>query len=123
MTLDTFLSLLGLAISLGGLVAAGFTKQKVLAIFSCALIGTTSVASALAYIHERELSRAESEVKERLVNNQWTLERIRLEMNNPDPKVLAEALSRALRNGTVKDEATECITSRGSVLSTRVYFN
>ena len=123
MALDTVFTILGLAISVGGLIAAGFKKQVVFAIFACALIVTTGTASLLAYMHDRELSQTETEIKKRLDTNQWTLERIRLEMNNPDPKVLVEALSRALRNGTVKDQATQCITNNGSVLSTRVYFN
>lgn len=123
MTLDTALNLLGLAISLGGLVAARLTRQVVLAIFACALIGTTGVASWLAYKHERELSRVESELKVRLAHNRWTLDRIHSEMRDPDYTVFREALSRAVENGTVSDQRTECTVNDGSVLSTRVYFN
>lgn len=116
MTLDTFLNLLGLAISLGGLVAAGINRQLALAIFASALITTTGVALFLTYDHERELSRVDAELKSRLGPNQWTLERIRLEMNNPDPKVLAEVLSRATNNGSVKDKPAQCVTNQGDVL-------
>ena len=80
MTIDTVLNLLGLAISLVGLLAA----------FS---------------------------------HNRWTLERIHSEMRDPDYKLLREALSRAIEDGSVNDQLTECTVNDGSVLSTRVYFN
>jgi len=123
MTLDTVLNLFGLIISLGGLVAARLTRQVALAIFACALIGTTGMASWLAYQHEREISRVESELKAKLSHNRWTLERIHSEMRDPNYRALREALSRAVNNGTVGDQRTECSVSDGSVLTTRVYFN
>lgn len=123
MTLDTVLNLLGLALSLGGLLAARLTRQVALAILACSLIVTTGAASWLALQHEREISRVETELVGRLSHNRWTLERIFSEMHDPDYKVVREALSRAIEDGTVKDQPTECIVNDGSVLSTRVYFN
>ena len=123
MTLDTVLNLLGLALSLGGLLAARLTRQVALAIFACFLIVTTGATSWLALQHEREISRVETELRARLSHNRWTVERIYSEMHDPDYKVVREALSRAIEDGTVKDQPTECIVNDGSVLSTRVYFN
>jgi hypothetical protein len=122
-TIDTVLNLLGLAISLGGLVAARLTRQAILAIFACSLVVTTGVASWLALEHERSVSRVETEFKARLSNNRWTLDQIYREMRDPDPKLLREALARAIEDGTVNDQLTECTVNDGSVLSTRVYFN
>ena len=84
MTLDTILNLLGLALSLGGLLAARLTRQVTLAILACSLIVTTGAASWLALQHQREISRVETELKARLSHNRWTLERIYLEMHDPD---------------------------------------
>lgn len=123
MTLDTALNLFGLIISLGGLIAARLTRQVALAVFACALIGTTGVATWLAYDHGREVSRVENELKAKLAHNRWTLERIHSEMREPNYRVLREALSRAVDNGTVGDQRTDCTVSDGSVLTTRVYFN
>jgi hypothetical protein len=122
-TIDTVLNLLGLALSLGGLLAARLTRQKIFTIIACALVVTTGVGSWLELKHEREVSRVETEFVARLSNNRWTLERISSEMHEPDPKLLREALSRALEDGTVNDQLTECTVNDGSVLSTRVYFN
>lgn len=123
MTLDTSLNLLGLIISLGGLIAARLTRQVALAIFASALIVTTGVASWLAYEHGREVSRVENELKAKLAHNRWTLDRIHAEMREPNYRILREALARAVDNGAVGDQRTECTVSDGSVLTTRVYFN
>ena len=123
MTIDTVLNLLGLALSLGGLLAARLTRQVALAILACSLIVTTGAASWLALQHEREVSRVETELRARISHNRWTVERIYSEIHDRDNKVVREALSRAIEDGTVKDQPTECIVNDGSVLSTRVYFN
>jgi hypothetical protein len=122
-TIDTVLNLLGLAISLVGLLAARLTRQVILAIIACSLVVTTGVSSWIKLEHAREVSRVETELVARLSHNRWTVDRIYSEMPEPDYKVLREALSRAIEDGTVKDQATECIVNDGSVLSTRVYFN
>lgn len=121
--IDTVLNLLGLVISLGGLLVARLTRQAILATFACSLVFTTGVASWLALEHERSVSRVETELRARLSHNRWTLDRIYVEMREPDPKLLREALSRAIEDGTVNDQLTECTVNDGSVLSTRVYFN
>lgn len=123
MTLDTALNLLGLSISLGGLVAARLTRQVILAIFACTMIGITGVTSWLAYKYEGEISRVESEIVTRLSHNRWTFDSIQSEMRYPNYKVLQEALTRAIENGRISDQPTECLVNDGSVLSTRVYFN
>ena len=123
MTLDTVLNVLGLAISLGGVLAARLTKQLLFTIFACSLLVTTGASSWLALQHQREVSRVETQIKARLSHNRWNFDRIRSEMNEPDPKALHEALSRAIEDGTVKYAPTECIVNDGSVLPTRVYFN
>jgi hypothetical protein len=122
-TIDIILNLLGLIISFGGLLAARLTKQLTLAIFACSLIVTTGVGTWLTVKHDREVSRVETDLSTRLSHNRWTLERIDSEMGHPDPKVLREALSRAIDHRTVRDQPTECIVNDGTVLSTRVYFN
>jgi len=122
-TIDTVLNLVGLAISLVGLVAARLTRQAVLAIFACCLVVTTGVASWLELKHEHEVSQVETELKARLSRNRWTLDRLYSEMREPDSKLLHEALSRAIEDGTVNDQLTECTVNDGSVLSTRVYFS
>jgi hypothetical protein len=122
-TVYTVLNLLGLVLSLGGLLTARLTRQVTLAIIACFLIVTTGAASWLALQHEREVSQVETELVARLSHNRWTLERIYSEMHDPDYKVVREALSRAIEDGSVKDQPTECIVNDGSVLSTRVYFN
>lgn len=123
MTIDTVLNLLGLAISLVGLLAARLTRQVILAIFACSLVATTGIASWLELKHEREVSRVETELVARLSHNRWTIDRIYSEMREPDYEILREALSRAIKDGAVSDQRTECIANDGSTLSTRVYFN
>lgn len=123
MALDTVLNLLGLIISAGGPLAARLTRQVMLAIFACALFGTTGVASWLACKHEREISRVESQIKAKLAHNRWTLDRIHSEIEDVDYKVLREALSRSIDDGTVAGERTECTVNDGSVLLTRVYYS
>jgi uncharacterized membrane protein YfbV (UPF0208 family) len=123
MTIDIALNLLGLSISLGGLVAAGLRRQVLLAVFACALICTTGVTAWLAHKHEREISQLTSEIKTRLSYHKWTFDRIHSELRYPDYKNLQEALRRAIENDMVKDQRTECTVSDGSVLSTRIYFS
>jgi len=122
-TIDTILNLLGLVISLGGLLAARQTRQVTLAIFACSLIVTTGVGSWITLKHEREISRVETELTARLSHNRWTLDRIYSEMRDRDYKDVREALSRAMDDGMVNDQSTECTVNDGSVLSTLVYFN
>jgi len=122
-TIDTVLNLLGLALSLGGLLAARLTRQVILAIFACSLVVTTGVASWLALEHQHEVSRVETELLARLSHNRWTIDRIYSEMREPDSKLLREAISRAIEDGTINDQLTECTVNDGSVLSTRVYFS
>ena len=123
MTLETGISFFGLVISLGGLVAAGITRQAGLAIFACALIGSTGLASWRAFTHGQEVSRVENELRVRLANNRWTLERIYSEMRQPNYTVLREALTQAVDDKMVGDERMDCTVNDGSVLTTRVYFN
>jgi len=122
-TIDIALNLLGLLISIVGLFVAKLTKPVVLTVVVCSLIVTTGIASWLALDHQHKISKTETELEARLSHNRWTLEQIYSEMGQPDYKIIREALERAVEDGTIKDQPTECIINDGSVLSTRVYFN
>ena len=122
MTTDTFLSLMGLAISVGGLVAAGIRREMVFAIIASALIATTGTVSWRLYQHEREISRVQREIITKLSSNAWTLDQIYTKVHFLPYKVVHEALFKAVGNGTIHDKEMECIVSDGSVLSTKVYY-
>jgi hypothetical protein len=121
--LETVLNMLGLAISVGSVVAAGLTRQIILVIFACALVVTTGVAAWVAYEHDVELARVETELLNRLSHHRWTFERIRAETREADHRLLLAALSRAEDRNRVASRASECIHSDGLVLSTRLYFS
>lgn len=123
MALDTALNLLGLIISIGGLLAAGLTKQVVFTVFACALVGTTGVIAFTEYQQYQALLHTESKIKQKLSTNRWTEERISEELKTEDKKLIRDALLWGADRGTLDDERTECISSKDGVLTTRVYFN
>lgn len=123
MTLDTVLNLLGLIISIGGLVAARLTKQVVFTVFACALVGTTGLVVLSEYQRYQALLHTESRIKQKLSTNRWTAERIAEELQIEDKKLVRDALLWGADRGTLDDERTECISSKDGVLTTRVYFN
>ena len=122
MTTDTILSPMGLAISAGGLVAAGLRREIVFAIIASGLIATTGTVSWRLYQQEREISRVQTEIITKLSSNAWTLDRIYTEVHFLPYKVVHEALFQAVENGTIHDKEMECTVSDGSVLSTKVYY-
>lgn len=125
MTIDSVLNLLGLIISLGGLVAAGLRRQTILAIIAFALVITTGTTLWLQQQHEREISRVKNEINAKLSFHRWTADQILSEVR-PGLKYqdVNEALFRAVDNQEIHEELTECVESTtGSVLSTRVFYH
>lgn len=122
MTIDTVLNILGLAISVGSLVAAGLKRQAVLAIFAVALILTTATGLWLEFRHRTEIDNIENVIKAKLSKNRWTFDRIYSEIHYVPYEVVHEALFRAVDNQRISDTPLECTVNDGSILSTRVYY-
>ena len=124
-TLDTVLKVVGLSLSLGGLLTARINRQKALAMFAACLFVTTGVGLALTIEHKREVSRVEAEMKLRLAANRWTYEDIRTAMGdvNPNPNLLREALEDAKEDGSIKENPDQCQTIDGFRSQIRLYFN
>ena len=122
MTIDTILSLMSLAISVGGLVAAGLRRETIFAIIAAGLIITTGTVSWRLYQQEREIWRAQNEIITKLASNAWTLDRIYTEVHFLPYKVIHEALFQAVDSGAIHDKEMECTVNDGSVLSTKVYY-
>jgi len=122
MTMELVLNLLGLAISIGGLIAAGLKREAVFAVIASALMVTTGVATWSAYSHERKIAHVQTHIIEKLSENRWTFDRVYSEVHFVPYEDVHEAVFRAVDHGTLRDEPTECILNDGSVLATRVYF-
>lgn len=122
MSIDAVLNIIGLVISIGGLLAAKLDKQAVLNIFLAALVITTGVVLYLNFHRVSELSKTEERIKQKLAHNRWTAERISDELQIDDKRLVRDALWRATDTGTLDEQRTECTSNDGTVLSTRVYF-
>jgi hypothetical protein len=123
MTIDLALNLLGLAISIGGLVAARLTRQTVFAILAAALVATTGVAAGLSFSHELKIARLQSDIMGKLAGNRWTFDRIYAEVHYVPYELVHEAVFRGVERGLLQHQPTECtVSSGGAILSTRVYY-
>jgi hypothetical protein len=120
--IDTMLNILGLAISVGGLIAARVKRQTVFLIVAIALVLTTGTALVTEYMHHRQISHVQEMIADKLLGNRWTFERIYQEMHFVPYPLLREALFLAVDSGKIGDSPTECTMNDGSVLSTRVYY-
>ena len=120
--MDTILNILGLAISVGGLIAARLKRQTVFLIVAIALVMTTGTALVTEYIHRREISHVQEKIADKLLGNRWTFDRIYQELHYVSYTVFREALFLAIDSGKIGDSPTECAMNDGTVLSTRVYY-
>lgn len=120
--MDTILNILGLAISVGGLIAARVKRQTVFLIIALALVLTTATALVTEYVHHRQISHVQEMIADKLSGNRWTIDRIYQEMHYVPYPLLREALFLAVDSGKIGDSPTECGMNDGAVLSTRVYY-
>lgn len=120
--MDTILNILGLAISIGGMVAARVKKQTVFLIMATALLVTTATGLVIGYVHQREIRHIQKSIMIKLSGNRWTFDRIYSEVQFVPYKALHEALFLAVDSGKLGASPIECSIHDGSVLSTRVYY-
>jgi hypothetical protein len=120
--LDTILNVIGLIISIGGLITARVKRQTVFFIVAAALVLTTATALLTEYAHQREIAHIQGIIKNKLSGNRWTFERIYSEVHFVPYPLLREALFLAVDSGKIGDNPTECSVNDGSILSTRVYY-
>lgn len=122
MSFDATLNVLGLMISIAGIVVARPTRRVlIIALFSAAAVAAL-VGLVVGYLRSAELDRVEETIKLKLNGNRWTAERIAAEVRTEDKRVVRDALARAAEAGTIGETGTECVSNDGNVLATRVFY-
>lgn len=122
MTFDAVLNLLGLVISLAGIVVARPTGRILIVVLFSAIGVTAGVALFLDYRRSLELDRMEAGIKSKLAHNRWTAERIAAEVRGEDKALVRDALARAADAGRILDIRTECVMNDGNVLPVRLFY-
>lgn len=120
--MNPILNILGLSISIGGLVAARAKKQTLFLIVAAALVVTTGTGLMIGYVHQQQIRKIQETIKTKLAGHSWTFERIYSEVNFVPYKALQEALFLAVDSGQLGATPIECSIHDGTVLSTRIYY-
>ncbi len=111
MTIEMFLAIASLAISLGGLATGLIHQQQkrivILTVVVSALTITSSIAFYQLYQYEQELNRVEDEILVKLCGHTWTFDHLYDQLFYKAYPLVNEALFRAVERGAITHKIYE----------------
>jgi hypothetical protein len=126
MTLETFLSIASLAVSIGGLVPVfrlqDREKAVVLAIMITVLVLLSAVGLYRAVQHQAEIRYVSGEVTKALGKGPSTINQLEQSLHHVAFAHLLEAVDNLVRSGKIQYEPTKLYDAQQNVYSVGVYF-
>ncbi len=112
MTIETLLAIASFAISVGGFISSVFIfkdhwKRVALIVTIILLVATTGAALYQHYQHNRQISKVEKEIIEKLSYNRWTFDQLYHELHFKSFPLVSEALFRGIEKGIIGDNVIE----------------
>ena len=126
MSIETLISVLSFAISIGGFVAIFVVENRKKEIIFVVIISVLVVTSGIAlYQHisyRQYIARVEKEIITKLANNTWTFNQIYEEVLYKQFSVVNEALFNAVQKGKIGHTLMEFRSHENLLLQVRGYY-
>jgi len=126
MTLDTFIALASLLVSIGGLFPVLYwndsRKPVVLGVLISFLVLLSVVGSYRAVQHQSEIRYVSGEVMKTLGKSQSTIEQLEQSILHVNFTILSETLDNLVRSGKIQYEPMKLYDTQRNAYSVGIYF-